>query len=96
MAENKTKLILDTLEPLFKEAEQENLWFYSNYQDMWFSPEELRKQHANGKFVWGATNWTLRSPYEKLEQLENLKANIDKNIQEFKARVNKIPTYDFK
>ena len=84
--DEKTK-ILNSIEYMFKLAEQENLWFYCNYQDMWFSPKELRNEHGSGKFIWGETNWTLRDPSEKLKQLENGRINMDKTICEFKKRM---------
>lgn len=57
--------ILKELEPLFKKAEKYGLWFYCNYQDLWFSPNELREEHKNGKFIWGSVNWKLRDPIER-------------------------------
>ena len=84
--DEKTK-ILNSLEYMFKVAERDELWFYCGYQGMWFSPKELRKEHANGKFIWGETNWALRNPLEKLEELENEKVNIDRRIESFKIRM---------
>lgn len=60
--------ILKGLERLFKKAENENLWFYSKYQKLWFSPQQLRKEHAEGRYIWAAVNWTLRYPLDR--QLE--------------------------
>lgn len=53
------------LEPLFVKAENEDLHFYSPYRQLWFSPAELRKEHLNGNFIWGAENWELRDPSER-------------------------------
>jgi len=79
--------ILNSLKYMFDVAEKEGLWFYCSYQDMWFSPKELKEEHANGKFIWGETNWMLRDPFEKLKQLENVRINMDKTICEFKKRM---------
>ena len=84
---DKTKLVLNSLKPLLETAEKEGLWFHQIYQDMWFSPEELRKYHTFRKYVWGPANWVLRSPHERLQELENKRANIDKSIQEFRTRI---------
>ena len=79
--------ILKTLEPLFEQAEKEGLWFYSTYQDLWFTPKELRSNQANGTFVWGVVNWKLRKPQEKIDSLESLKLNIENQIREFKEKI---------
>lgn len=55
--------------PLFRRAEQEGLWFYSPYQQLWFSPEALRRQQERGSFRWGAVNWELRDPRERIAEL---------------------------
>jgi hypothetical protein len=69
VAEDDPKEILASLEPLFKEAEEKKLWFHCNYQDMWFSPKELRAAHAEGRLIWGPVNWRLRDPYARLWQI---------------------------
>lgn len=61
--------VLESLQPLFKQAKAEGLWFHCSYQDLWFSPEELEEYHREGRFLWGAVNWTLRDPRERLEAL---------------------------
>lgn len=48
-----TEDLLANLEPMFREAEEKKLWFYCSYQSMWFSPQELRERHEEGRFVWG-------------------------------------------
>jgi hypothetical protein len=80
--------ILNGLEPLFNQAERECLWFYSRYQDMWFSPNELREAHSKGRFIWGAPNWELRDPQEKIDSLERLKLITDVEISEMRKRIN--------
>ena len=86
---NEKEITLNGLEPLFEQAEKEGLWFYSSYQDMWFSPKELRDCHAHGRFIWGAVNWQLRNPQEKIDLLERQKVNIDKQIEEFREEMAK-------
>lgn len=57
----------DQLIALFVRARAEGLWFYSSYQDLWFSPDELTAEHAAGRFRWGPENWQLRPPAEYLK-----------------------------
>ena len=62
--------IREGLIPLFETADENNLWFYCNYQDLWFSPEKLRHEQIEGRFRWGSVNWKLRNPSEKIKALE--------------------------
>lgn len=54
--------------PLFAQAKAEGKWFWCHYQDLWFSPDQLRAEHATGRFRWGAVNWKLRDPQERLNE----------------------------
>ena len=56
------------LAPLIEQARAEGLWLWCHYQDLWFSPDELQAQNAKGKFLWGAVNWMLRDPQERVKQ----------------------------
>lgn len=49
---------------LIAEAESKGLWLRCHYQDLWFSPKELRAAHADWRFWWGVVNWELRDPQE--------------------------------
>lgn len=64
-----SKAVLDSLKPMFDLAEKKGLWFFSEYQQIWISPGELREAQNNGKFRWGAWNWRLRDPKEHLFDL---------------------------
>ena len=59
--------ILETLAPMFDRAERNGLWFFSPYQQLWFSPAQLKAEHAKGRFIWGPVNWQLRMPHERVE-----------------------------
>lgn len=65
---DKARKVAAELEPLFQKAENEGLHFRSSYRGVWFSPSELRRQHLQGKFLWGASSWELRDPYERYEE----------------------------
>lgn len=56
------------LNALIDKAKAEGKWLWCHYQDIWFSPAQLREQNANGKFRWGAVNWKLRDPQERVAE----------------------------
>ena len=69
----KDSYILKSLEPMFKEAEEKGLWFFTDNMGtgpLWFSPRELRERHKNGVFIWGIVNWRLRYPLQHLQELQ--------------------------
>lgn len=80
--------ILADLDPLFREAHQTGKWFHCNYQDLWFSPEELAKHHENGQFIWGAVNWQLRDPMEMLEAAEKRARDARAEVDRIRERIN--------
>jgi len=82
--------ILRRLEPLFEKAKNDKLWFYCSYQSLWFSPAELRREHENGKFIWGAENWKLRDPQERIAQYSQQKVDLENRAQEFAERVGEM------
>ena len=75
------------MEPLFRSAETNNLWFHCAYQDLWFSPKDLREAQAKGTFCWGPLNWTLRSPGEHQKQLISKLESAKQAIQDFSERL---------
>lgn len=85
---HETKKILEELMPLFIKAENENLWFYSTYQHLWFSPKELRKEIEQGNYMWGAINWTLRSPFEKVKELKEKAERAQQELLAFQKRIS--------
>lgn len=76
-----------SLAPLFKEAREKKLWFFTDYQQIWFSPDELAAQHKAGKFLWGAVNWQLRNPVEALQALDLKIADAQEERDRFAARL---------
>lgn len=58
----------EAMQELINKAEREGKWLHCYYQDLWFSPADLRKQQAAGSFRWGPVNWTLRDPAERVTQ----------------------------
>lgn len=77
------------LEPMFERAKADGLWFHHNgiAGDIWFSPEELREQHAKGLFIWGPVNWRLESPFEYLRELREKQVRATEAVKELKRRM---------
>ena len=76
------------LQPMFEKAEKEHLWFWSERRGMWFSPQELRKEHSNGKYLWGPENWELKDPNVELNLMQTRIDNTLVNMREFKKRMS--------
>lgn len=81
------QLAIESLEPLFRQAEAEGLWFFSPYQQLWFSPKMLRARQAEGRFIWGACNWKLRDPMEEHQRLLKQAAQLVAEAADFKAAI---------
>ena len=79
--------ILSDMEPIIKSAEESGLWLFCQYQQLWFSPSELRKEHANGRFIWGPVNWEVRSPLDLLESAKTRLMDAATNFYEVKKRI---------
>lgn len=67
----------DALDAMFTRARAEGLWFFHGGLSgpLWFSPDELQTVQEKGSFIWGPENWRLRSPLERI-------CEIDEKIQE--------------
>lgn len=85
MEAERAKIIL-SLEPLFDKARAEGLWFFSTYQDLWFSPDELQEQHELGQFIWGPVNWQLIDPEIYKRQLEKRLNHAQQALDDFLER----------
>ena len=80
--------IIKSLEPMFEKAEKEGKWFRSvGGSDTWLSPKELRKNLEMGFFIWGAKNWKLVDPKERLKDLEHTAKCAQYDLEQFKARM---------
>jgi len=73
-----------SLVPLIAEARATKKWLWCNYQDMWFSPSELEKANAEGRFLWGPINWRLRDPQERVLELERAVSGAQAQLERFK------------
>lgn len=81
--------IIESLAPMFAEAREKGLWFYSSYVDQWFSPDELSKEHADSCFVWGPNNWRLLDPLTGLIELTDKIVALQSKHNEFAQRILK-------
>jgi hypothetical protein len=81
------QIILDGLKSLFEKARREKLLFHSNYQDLLFTPDELEKAQAEGRFLWGPRNWKLIDPEEIKEAFEYAIDNAKQEYQSFLDRL---------
>lgn len=79
--------ILSEMEPLFDEARRNGKWFWCRYQDLWFSPDQLAAQHANGKFIWSAVNWQLRDPIERLKEAQDRASKAQNEVDRIAADI---------
>lgn len=80
---SKTGDIAQQLDEMIQTARAEGKWLWCRYQDIWFSPDQLKEQNRNGKFLWGPVNWTLRDPKERVNEA---KARADAAAGEY-ARI---------
>lgn len=82
--------ILLSLEPLYKEAEEKELWFFHESNEsgeIWCSPQYLRLQQSNGEYVWAPEHWELRSP---LGYLRSLRAQAEGVVKEFNSLASRL------
>lgn len=81
--------IRNELAQLIAQAEHEGKWLHCHYQDLWFSPAELRRANAEGHFLWGVVYWQLRDPDEHLDRLRAEAARAQRAVKEFVDRMRK-------
>lgn len=79
----------DDLDVMFNQARISGLWFFHGGMSgpLWFTPDELQAEQEKGKFVWGAVNWSLRSPTILLEQLTQKMESLDTEFRRVVERM---------
>lgn len=75
--------VIRTVEDLIDVAEAQKLWIYCTYQDLWWTPAELRRDRAEGRFHWELTNFQQRDPQEVL-------ASCMKDVADAQARLERV------
>lgn len=78
----------ETMDDLFARAARERKFFHCAYQNLWFSPSQLRAEQAKGYFRWGAQNWTLRDPQEHIDALRKEAGDLMTEARRFEALIN--------
>jgi len=66
------EIIVMSLQPMFEQAEADNLWFYHESEgegEVWASPGFLRKEQEEGRLLWSPEHWELRSPLDYMASL---------------------------
>lgn len=58
------------MRPLYEQARREGKWLYCHYQNLWFAPDQLEAEQRAGRFRWGAVNWQVRDPMERVAVAE--------------------------
>lgn len=79
--------IMDGLKPLFEKAEKKNLWFYSTYQDAWYTPKELRKCYERITALQKAVDWELRDPRCELTNRYNKVKGAQLDLDNWKQKL---------
>lgn len=72
---------------LIEAARIKRLWLWCRYQDLWFSPDELKAANDDGRFIWSAVNWEMRSPAEHIEEMDRKIDALTKARDAFIQRV---------
>jgi len=72
---------------LIEQARNEGKWLHCAYQDLWFSPNELEKENANGRFRWRPENWEVCNPCVEVAQLQKEVSNAQDALVSFEKRV---------
>lgn len=60
-----SEAIIRDMEPVIKHAESMGLYLRSTHKGVWFAPNRLRKEQAEGNFLLGPSNWTMGEPPQK-------------------------------
>lgn len=82
-----TEVMIDEMEPMFAEAKKRRLWFYSAYQNLWWSPDELRTEQEAGRFRWGPANFKLRAPAEYIAERQRAVDEETRRLEEAWRRI---------
>ena len=85
MESNTQANVTAILAPLIQQARDEGKWLWCHYQDLWFSPDELAKHNAAGRFAWGPVNWKLRDPHERLREAEARRDAAQREVENIRA-----------
>ena len=73
------EIIVMSLQPMFEQAEAENLWFYHESDsagEVWASPRYLHQEQEEGRLLWAPEHWILRSPLDYMASLHQKASSL--------------------
>lgn len=84
------QVVILSLHPMFAEAEEKGLWFYSEsgeQGEVWCSPGFLKTQQSQGRMIWSPEHWELRNP---LEYMARLHADANRIVVEYNEMARRL------
>lgn len=89
MTDMQAKAILDDLEGLIREAERGGFLLHSKSMvgEFWFTPQELREENQNGRFIWSRVNWNLCRPIEHIEDMERTRLAQARTLEQTDRKI---------
>ena len=69
--------IVESMQPMLAQAKRDGLILWNRYQNVSFTPTELQKLMAEGRYIWGPDNWELRLPVYRAECFDKPRAIVD-------------------
>lgn len=74
-------------EELIERARAEGKFIHLQYQNIWFSPDDLMRENAAGSWRLHPTNFTLRDPGEELQRLREAVTSAQAAVYAFENRM---------
>ncbi|MEM7196106.1 MAG: hypothetical protein AAF402_14255 [Pseudomonadota bacterium] len=84
------EVIKTSLEPMFQQATDEELWFFHQADDgeeVWCSPGYLRKEQSEGRLIIAPEHWELRNPAGYMSKLVTDAHNLVEEYNEMARRL---------
>lgn len=81
------KKCLEDMENIIQQAERDEKWLSCAHVNMAFTPQELRKANAEGRFIWAhPDNLDYVDPKDELITITGRLAVMAKEVEEFLQR----------
>jgi len=86
----KQEAIAAALAPLIATARRDGKWLFHGGLSgpLWFTPDQLAAENANGKFLWGPVNWEPRDPQGRLSEAERRRDDAQAEVDRISAAIN--------
>ncbi len=76
------------IEKLIDEAETKNFWIHIDYQNIWYSPQEMRDEIKElGRARFHSNNWNIRDPKEHLRYLTDKARQAVSELRQFEKQL---------